>query len=60
MEESAETIVERFSRACPKNMKNGPCGGVRNGKCEVSGRGACVWCEIYKQVSKDEFLKVRE
>jgi len=29
---------------CPKQMRNGPCGGVRqNGNCEVQPRMACVW-----------------
>ena len=31
---------------CPKEMRNGPCGGVRNGKCEVPGVGDCVWAKI--------------
>ena len=29
---------------CPKQMRNGPCGGVRaNGKCEVDPEMTCVW-----------------
>ncbi|MDX1498467.1 MAG: methylenetetrahydrofolate reductase C-terminal domain-containing protein [Woeseiaceae bacterium] len=29
---------------CPKKMRNGPCGGVRqNGKCEVEPDMDCVW-----------------
>jgi methylenetetrahydrofolate reductase (NADPH) len=31
---------------CPKNMRNGPCGGVRqNGNCEVVPTMRCVWVE---------------
>jgi hypothetical protein len=31
---------------CPKNLRNGPCGGVRaNGKCEVRPEMACVWVQ---------------
>lgn len=31
---------------CPKNMRNGPCGGVRaNGNCEVIPDMKCVWLE---------------
>jgi hypothetical protein len=29
---------------CPKNLRNGPCGGVRaNGNCEVNPDMPCVW-----------------
>src|SRR5215475_3938254 len=29
---------------CPKNLSNGPCGGVRaNGHCEVKPAMPCVW-----------------
>ena len=29
---------------CPKNLRNGPCGGVRdNGNCEVRPNMKCVW-----------------
>ncbi len=29
---------------CPKNLRNGPCGGVRaNGNCEVRPDMKCVW-----------------
>jgi hypothetical protein len=31
---------------CPKNIRNGPCGGVRaNGHCEVRPEMRCVWVE---------------
>ena len=31
---------------CPKNLRNGPCGGVRdNGHCEVRPEMRCVWLE---------------
>ncbi len=33
---------------CPKNLRNGPCGGVRaNGNCEVKPDMRCVWVEAY-------------
>jgi len=33
---------------CPKHLRNGPCGGVRqNGKCEVKPDMNCVWVEAY-------------
>lgn len=34
---------------CPKQMRNGPCGGVRqNGHCEVYPDMPCVWLDAYQ------------
>ncbi len=34
---------------CPKNLRNGPCGGVReNGGCEVIPTMKCVWVSAYE------------
>ncbi len=33
---------------CPKTIRNGPCGGVReNGMCEVRPEMRCVWVEAW-------------
>jgi hypothetical protein len=33
---------------CPKNLRNGPCGGVRaNGHCEVIPEMKCVWVQAW-------------
>jgi len=31
---------------CPKGQRNGPCGGTRDGRCEVDGR-ECLWARVY-------------
>ncbi|MFC1755472.1 methylenetetrahydrofolate reductase C-terminal domain-containing protein [Thermoproteota archaeon] len=33
---------------CPKGILNGPCGGQKEGKCEVDRTKDCVWINIYK------------
>ena len=38
---------------CPKQQRNGPCGGAENGFCEVyPGKRRCVWDEIWESASE--------
>ncbi len=35
---------------CAKALVNGPCGGSRDGKCEVGGDRECVWALIFERL----------
>lgn len=36
---------------CPKNQRNGPCGGSQDGWCEVYPREkGCVWVQVYERL----------
>lgn len=38
---------------CPKEMRNGPCGGVRpDGKCEVKPEMDCVWVLSWRHAAE--------
>src|SRR4030042_2185920 len=59
-----ECIVEMTGGLCPltlcsKGLLNGPCGGAKNGKCEVDRERDCGWQLIYdrlKNIGKLEFF----
>ena len=35
---------------CAKSLVNGPCGGSKNGRCEVNPDNLCAWIEIYNRL----------
>ncbi len=37
---------------CPKGLLNGPCGGAKDGKCEVDSENDCVWQLIYERLQE--------
>ncbi len=46
---------------CPKSMLNGPCGGAKDGKCEVDQEMDCVWDIIYRRLkSKGRLSQLKE
>lgn len=42
---------------CPKNMLNGPCGGLKDGKCEIDQTMDCVWFLIIKKFNEKNKIK---
>jgi methylenetetrahydrofolate reductase (NADPH) len=38
---------------CAKNQRNGPCGGTREGRCEVDGYGDCIWLRAYERLKSE-------
>jgi methylenetetrahydrofolate reductase (NADPH) len=38
--------------SCAKNQRNGPCGGTRDGKCEVTDSD-CIWARAYDRLKAD-------
>jgi len=49
---------------CAKSLVNGPCGGQKNGKCEVNPENDCAWILIYKRLEAlgqlDKLAQTRE
>ena len=37
---------------CAKSLVNDPCGGQKNGKCEVDPNNDCAWIQIYNRLVK--------
>lgn len=52
-----ECIIDKTDAICPltictKGLLNGPCGGSKNGKCEVDRDRDCGWILIYKSLKE--------
>jgi methylenetetrahydrofolate reductase (NADPH) len=47
-------------QTCPKQMRNGPCGGTHLGRCEVVPEQPCIWTGVYARARRagrvDELL----
>ncbi|HXZ19991.1 MAG TPA: methylenetetrahydrofolate reductase C-terminal domain-containing protein [Candidatus Acidoferrales bacterium] len=37
-------------QTCPKHLRNGPCGGTSNGRCEVVDK-PCIWVRVYERAA---------
>jgi ferredoxin len=52
-----ECLLGQFAGICPmtqcaKGLLNGPCGGVKDGKCEVDRERDCAWILIYNRLKE--------
>lgn len=49
---------------CAKGLLNGPCGGAKDGKCEVDPENDCAWILIYNKLKAmnklDNLTEIRE
>ncbi|MFH1014506.1 MAG: methylenetetrahydrofolate reductase C-terminal domain-containing protein [Nitrospirota bacterium] len=43
--------------ACPKGILNGPCGGCKDGYCEISPDIKCAWVRIYERMKRLDKLQ---
>ncbi len=62
-----ECLLDKTVAICPytrcsKGLLNGPCGGSKNGKCEVDREKDCAWILIYKKLKEqgreDKLLEI--
>jgi len=54
-QQCGECELGKFAGICPltqcaKGLLNGPCGGYKNGKCEVDPERDCAWVKIYERL----------
>ncbi len=46
--------------SCSKSLLNGPCGGAKDGKCEVDKERECGWQLIYEKLKRLNKLEILE
>jgi electron transport complex protein RnfC len=44
--------------ACSKSLLNGPCGGAKNGKCEIDPEKECGWEKIIDRLQKKNQIEL--
>jgi len=65
-QQCGECELGRFAGICPltqcaKGLLNGPCGGSKDGKCEVDSERDCAWIKIYERLKAlGELEKMRK
>jgi len=43
-------------QTCPKQLRNGPCGGTDQGRCEVTPDKPCIWVAVYDRAKAGNAL----
>ena len=43
------TTAYACPQSCPKQLRNGPCGGTDQGRCEVVPDKPCIWVAVYER-----------
>jgi methylenetetrahydrofolate reductase (NADPH) len=43
-------------QTCPKQLRNGPCGGTDRGRCEVTPDKPCIWVAVYDRAKAADAL----
>jgi hypothetical protein len=62
----AECVLDKTGGLCPitlctKSLLNGPCGGQKEGKCEVDPEKDCGWALIYERLKElNQLEKMKE
>lgn len=51
-----ETMGVCVTTRCAKGLRNGPCGGSQDGKCEVDGERDCAWAIVIDRLRKAKRL----
>jgi len=65
-QQCGECELGKFAGICPltqcaKGLLNGPCGGSKDGKCEVDSEHDCAWIKIYERLkSLGELEKMKK
>jgi methylenetetrahydrofolate reductase (NADPH) len=44
-------------QTCPKQLRNGPCGGTIDGRCEVVPDQPCIWVAVYERARRSGGLE---